>query len=384
MAAAQAEFPGESERFRFCTEALVRGTALPEAEVVRAALREKGDSLVVIRSADLLKVHLHTDEPEELFAYLRGIGTLVTRKAEDMQVQHAALGGGRAHRQLARRPVAILSDSACDLPEEVVRAHGIEIVPLNLLFGNEVLRDGVDISTREFTERLLEGAHPTTSQPTPAAFLDGYRHSAEEGEQIVAVLLSAALSGTYASAEAAARRFDAAPLTLIDSRAASLLQGLMVLKAAELAEHGRTPLEIVSELTRIRAQSGIVFTVDTFERLLASGRVGRGRAWLGTLLDIKPILEIDPTGKVIPIDRVRGRRNALPRVMEILEKRIPTGSRVRFGIVHVACEEILAEVSDALRARYGRDVEILTAPVSPVLATHIGPGAWGLAYMVED
>jgi DegV family protein with EDD domain len=400
IAAALAEYPTESERYRFCTEALVRGPALPAGEVVRAALRERGDSLVVIRTGDLLKVHIHTDAPDELFAYLRTLGELATHKAEDMHAQHAALTRGGGHLQLARRPVVIVTDTACDLPEEVVRAHGIHLVPLSLVFEDEVLRDRVEISADDFARRLLAGEHPTTSQPTPAAFLEAYERAAEEGEAIVAVTLSGALSGTFASAEAAARRHQTeavavgsagatgsggaagrAAVRVVDSRGATLLQGLLALRAAELGELGLTPTEIAAEIERIRKHSGLFFTVDVFDNLLASGRVGRGRAILGSLLDIKPILAVDDEGRVTPLARVRGRKQLLPRVMELLEERIPPGSgKPRFGVVHVACEEVLEEVANELRARYGADTEVITGPASPVLATHVGPGAWGLAW----
>jgi fatty acid-binding protein DegV len=414
LAAALAEYPTESERYRYCTEALVRGPALPEGEVVRAVLRERGDSLVVIRTGDLLKVHIHTDAPEEIFAYLRTLGELATHKAEDMHAQHAALARGGGHLQLARRPVVVVTDTACDLPEEVVRAHGIQLVPLSLVFETEVLRDRVEISADDFARRLLAGEHPTTSQPTPAAFLESYERAAEEGEAIVAVTLSGALSGTFASAEAAARRFQPgsaggqpeevtgcevrsadprgavvggdsggrAAVHVVDSRGATLLQGLLALRAAELGELGLTPSEIRAELARIREHSGLFFTVDVFDNLLASGRVGRGRAILGSLLDIKPILAMDDVGRVTPLARVRGRKQLLPRVMELLEERVPPGSGpVRFGVVHVACEEVLDEIAGELRARYGKETEVLTGPASPVLATHVGPGAWGLAYL---
>ena len=384
LAAAQAAYPTAAETYRFCTEAMVRGAGLPAEAEVRAALGTRGDSLVVIRSGELLKLHIHTDEPDEVFAYLRGLGQLVTHKAEDMHVQHAALGREGGHLQLARRPVALVADSGCDLPDEVIRAHGIQLVPLNLIFGDHVLRDGVDISTEQFTQRLVEGAHPTTSQPTPGAFAEAFTEAAELGEEVVAVLLSSALSGTYASGQAAAKHFERGPLHLFDSRAVTLAQGRLLLKSAELAVIGTPPAEILRELDRIRNQSGLFFTVDSFERLLASGRVGRGRAWIGTLLDIKPILELDGAGKIVPLARVRSRKNVLPKVLESLAERVPAGARkLRFGVVHVAAPEVAAEVAAALRQRYPQ-AEILTAPVSPVLATHTGPGAWGLAYQVED
>lgn len=387
LVAAQVEYPSASERFRFCTEALVRGPGMPDSDSIRAVLRERGDSLVVIRSEELLKVHIHTDEPEEVFAYLRSLGVLATHKAEDMQAQHAAVERAAAgHMQLARRPVAVLADTACDLPDEVVRAHGIQLVPLNLIFEEQVLRDRFDITADQFAERLKQGAHPSTSQPSPAAFLEGFRRAGEEGEAVVAVLLSSGLSGTFASAQAAAKqRPDGeAPVHLVDSRAGSLLQGLMALRAAELGERAWEPERIVAELNRIRERSGVLVTLDTFERALASGRVGRGRAWLGGLLDIKPVLDVDREGKLVPVARTRGRRNLVAKVMEIVESRVPRSVKnVRFGVMHVACPEMVDEVSREIRARYG-DREILAAPMSPILGTHAGEGAWGVSYLVED
>jgi len=384
-AAARAEYPAEAERYRFCTEALVRGEALPPVEPVREALHAAGDSLIVIRCDGVLKVHIHTDDPEGVFAYLRTLGEVVTHKAEDMGAQHAAVErAAAAHIQLARRPIAIVTDSSCDLPDEILTAHGIHVVPLSLVFPDRVLRDRVDITAAEFVERLRQGEHPSTSQPPPAAFLDAFARASQDGESVLAVLLSSALSGTFASAEAAARGFDASPLTLVDSRGASLTLGLLVLLAAELAERGMPIAEIAAEIDRVRDQSGILFTVDVFDNLLASGRVGRGRAWLGTLLDIKPILGLDVGGRVIPLDRVRGRKNLIARVMELLEERLPRDAEaIRFGILHVGCEEIVPEIRAALRERWG-DRETIVAPASPVLATHVGPGAWGIAYQRED
>ncbi|HEX8322003.1 DegV family protein [Longimicrobium sp.] len=389
FAAAQAEYSAASEQYRFCTEALVRGSELPTQETVSAWLRERGDSLVVIRSNDLLKVHVHTDEPEAVFAYLRGFGELATKKAEDMQAQHAvAERAATGHMRLARRPISIVVDSACDLPDEIIRAHGMHLVPLNLIFEDRVLRDRLDISAEEFVEQLKTGAHPSTSQPAPAAFIEGFRRAAEEGESVVAVLLSSALSGTYASAQAALKHRaegDDVPIHLFDSKGGSLLQGLLALKASELGEMGWTPERIVAELERIRAQSGFFIVLDTFERALASGRVGRGKAWLGSLLDIKPVLDIDAAGKLVPIDKVRGRKNMMPRMLEVLERKVPRGAKkMRFGIMHIGAHEVLAPVTREIRARYGKDAEVVTMAGTPIFGTHAGEGAWGIAYLVED
>jgi DegV family protein with EDD domain len=376
-----------TERYRFCTEGMVRGPSLPTQDAVRGRLRDRGDSLIVIRSGDLLKIHLHTDEPDDVFAYLRSLGELVTHKAEDMRAQHAAVErAAGAHVQLARRPVTVVTDSACDLPEEVVRAHGIQVTPCVLIDGERELKDGVDITPVEFHDRLVagDGRLPTTSQPAPADFLEAYTRAAEDGESIVGVILGASISGTFGSAQAAAGRFHGTPIQLMDSRGASLLEGLLALKAAELAELATPPAEIVAELARVRAQSGILFTVDVFDRLLASGRVSRGRAWLGSVLSVKPILELSSEGKVVPVGKVLGRRRVLPAVIDALAARVrPDAKRLRFGVVHVAAPHVLESVTRALRARWG-NVEVLSGPATPVIATHLGPGAWGVAYLVED
>jgi uncharacterized protein len=376
------------ERFAFCTEALVRGEGLPSAEELRSRLRPLGDSLVVVRSGAVAKVHIHTDEPDRVFEILEAVGTLATHKAEDMGAQQDAIARAGGHLDLARRPICVVTESAHDLPEEVIRAHGIKVVPLLLLEGDRVLRDGVDISAEEFHARMGRGDElPTTSQPAPADFLRVYRQAAEEGEELLYVGLSSALSGTFASGEAAAGRFQkeegAVPVHLFDSRAASILQGLLVLKGVELAEQGLAPAEIRSRLERIRDRSGLLFTVDTFDRLQASGRVGWGRAWFGRLLRVKPILGLSADGRIEPVGKAMGRSRVLPEVMELLARRISPGTPgVRFGVVHVGCAEVVERVRDELRKRYGK-VEILDGPATAVLATHLGPGAWGIAYLRE-
>ncbi len=373
------------EQFRYCTEALVRGPSMPDAEAVRRLLREQGDSMIVIRTGEILKIHIHTDDPERVFRDVRALGTLVAHKAEDMHKQHEVIArSAAAHVDLARRAVTVVTDTGCDLPDEIVRAHGIHLVPLTLIVGGEVFRDRVDMTAEEFVRRLKLGARGSTSQPAPASFLDIYERAAVDGERVLGVILGSTLSGTFQSAQAAARRFDAAPVDLVDSLAASLLQGLLTLKAAELAESGTAADAIGRELTRIRARSGLIFTVDIYDYLLASGRVGKGRVWLANLLDLKPVLGLDEKGVVQPLAKVRGRPNVLARMLDVLAGRIPADAReLRFGVIHVAAPEILEPVSAALRERFGAR-EIICAPASPVISVHVGPGAWGIAWMLED
>ncbi|MDX1567658.1 MAG: DegV family protein, partial [Longimicrobiales bacterium] len=179
-AAARADF-NEEEQGAFCTEALVRGPDLPTQEAVRDRLRDRGDSLIVIRTGETLKIHIHTDDPEDVFRELRSMGRLVTHKAEDMREQRRAVEGAAArHVRLARRPVGVVTDTACDLPDEVLRAHGIRMVPLQLVAGDETFQDRLEISAEDFVRRLAgEGEIFTTSQPAPGAFVEAFRDAAE-------------------------------------------------------------------------------------------------------------------------------------------------------------------------------------------------------------
>jgi hypothetical protein len=381
------EYAVSQEQFRFCTEALVHGGSLPTQTSVQSRLRSAGDSMIVIRSDRVLKIHIHTDEPEQIFDYLRGLGDLVTHKAEDMRAQHRSIQrAAEGHIQLARRPVSVVTDSAADLSEEILRAHGIHVIPLLLIDGDQSYRAGIDIATEEFHKKLQDDSElPTTSQPSRADITKTYARASEEGEAVLAVLAASTLSGTFAAGEAAASGFQGANIYMADSLSASVLQGLLVVKACELAELGWQPEEIVREITRVRSQSGILFTVQTFKRLVASGRFGSGQAFLARLLGIKPVLEIDKRGRVTSAGKAIGVTRARSQLMKLVDERIPDGTeRMRFGIFHVGMPEIVQPITDELRGRYGNRVEIFAAPATPVIATHLGIGAWGVAYLVED
>ncbi|SVC89285.1 uncharacterized protein METZ01_LOCUS342139, partial [marine metagenome] len=200
------DYPVNQERFRFCTEALVHGDSLPTQTSVQSTLRDTGDSMIVIRSDNVLKIHIHTDEPEQVFDYLRDLGDLVTHKAEDMRAQHRTMQrAAEGHIQLARRPVSIVTDSAADLSEEILRAHGIHVIPLLLIDGDQSYRAGIDIATEEFHKKLEDDSElPTTSQPSLADITKTYACAAEQGEAVLAVLAASTLSGTFAACEAAA------------------------------------------------------------------------------------------------------------------------------------------------------------------------------------
>ncbi|HEY7612797.1 MAG TPA: DegV family protein [Gemmatimonadales bacterium] len=365
--------------FQFCTEVLVRGEQLPPANEVRSAMHAFGGSVVLAATGDILKIHVHTDSPEAVFSYAARWGRVETTKADDMRAQHRRL----AHAE--RRAVALVADTSADLPDPVLDRHRISLVPLQVVFGDRTFRDRVELKPEEFYRRL-RGARdlPTTSQPTPADFVRVLRDARGEADEVVAVLLSAALSGTFASAQAAVRAAGISGVHLVDSGSASLGLGMLALRGAELADAGRTGADIARELHRIRGQSGMLLTVDRYDNLLRSGRVSRGKAWLAGMLDVKPILSLDPSGRVIPLDRVRGREQVVPRVLALLDRRLtPRPKVIRFGVAHAEAPEMAERVRNALVAAY-RPRDCFVTLATGVLATHVGPGAWAVFYQVED
>ena len=368
---------------RYCTEILVEGDGLPGEQTVRADLSEGSEELLVIRSEDILKVHLHTDHPERAIDYCGTLGTVVAHKAEDMLAQYAAARDARA--TAVRRPVGIMVDSGSDLPEALVRAHGIHMIPLLLIDGDRTFKDRVDVTAEEFHARLEEGGPlPTTSQPPPGDFIAAFERASTESEVVVAILVAASLSGIYRSAENARRLVPHLDVRLVDSEAASILIGLLALKAAELAEAGMSADDIVAEVRRIRRQSGILFTVRNLDRLIASGRVSQFAGWLGGVLDLKPVLGLAGDGSVKAYGKVRGARRARKLILDTVAEAIPPDARkYRLGVIHAAAAEMAEALRRELAVRYP-GAEILIAPITPVIATHLGPGAWGIAYMVED
>jgi DAK2 domain fusion protein YloV len=385
-AAAQAEVAAERD-YSFCTEVMVRGSRFPPSTEVRQRLREHGGSIVVLATDDLLKVHIHTDEPERVFALAAGWGTVETTKADDMRAQQAAQKDHarreRATHLVERRPLGVVVDSSCDLPDAVLDRFGIVMVPIQVIEGETTYLDRIGISRAVLYQRMGQGTIFTTSQPSPAAFIQGFEDALSGSDAVLAVLLAKALSGTFASAQAAARALGK-PITLVDSRSASLGMGMLALRGAELIEEGWEADAIAAELSRVRDRSGGLFTVDTFDNLLRSGRVGRGRAWLGTLLDVKPILEIGSDGRVLPLDRVRGRDALIPRVLRHLDRRLtPQPERFRIGIAHVHAPEVADRLRADIETRY-RPRDCFVSEVTAALGVHTGPGAWGIFYQIED
>jgi DegV family protein with EDD domain len=282
----------------------------------------------------------------------------------------------------------IVTDSTSDLPPDLAQAHGIQVVPVPVLFGDRLYRDGVDLKAKEFYELLEKGGvHPHTQPVAKEDFLDAYRWLAPR-KDVISVHLSEKLSQTVVHARQAAAeglphyqelRGEAERVTLavVDSRSASLGLGLLALFAARMARRGLEPAAVVGRLEEMRERMQVLFVVDTLDYLARGGRVGKGRAFVGNLLGIKPILGV-VDGEIVPVDRVRGGRAAHPRLIELFRERVDPERQVVAAVAQ-AKAPVWGDRLRSLIEQSFQVSEIFSGEMGPVVAANAGPGTVGAA-----
>ncbi|MDY6867343.1 MAG: DegV family protein [Chloroflexota bacterium] len=277
--------------------------------------------------------------------------------------------------------VAIVTDSTAYLPEDLVKAYNITVVPLVVIWGEETLFDNVDIGPDEFYKRLSTSkVMPSTSQPTVNAFAEVFEKLHNEGYEILTQVISSKLSGTMDSALQAKKLFPEANIEVIDSQNTSVPLEFMVLSAARAAKNGASLAECKEIAETIRKHSEVFFAVDTLEFLHRGGRIGGASRFLGTALNLKPILQLEE-GKIEALERVRTSKRAHSRLIELLESRVNSHTSVNMiGVVSAAAEKSASHLISEIKKRFEPD-EILMANLSPVIGTHTGPGTVGVAYV---
>lgn len=274
--------------------------------------------------------------------------------------------------------VRVVTDSTSDLPPDLARAHGIQVVPLLVFFGDRVYHDGIDLKPRDFYEQLEKGgAHPRSSPPPREDFLEIYQGLATQ-KDLISIHLSEKLSQTVVHARGAAEGMSSQRiLRVVDSQSVSLGLGMLALFAARMARRGLEPDVIVERLESMRGRIHVLFAVNTLEYLARGGRIGKAQAFLGNLLGIKPILGV-VNGEVAAVDKVRGGRAAQPRLVELLAKRVDPSRPVVASIAH-AKAPVWADRLRGLLGRTFRFSELIVAEMGPVVGTHAGPGTVGTA-----
>lgn len=279
--------------------------------------------------------------------------------------------------------VAIVTDSTSNIPEELLASHSITQIPLQLIWGDDTYRDGIDINPLEFYTRLKTAkVMPTSSQPSPADFERVYRDLLAQGYDIVSVHISSKLSGTMDSAIQAKTTIGSDRIALVDSQTTSMALGYSALVTARAAKDGASFEECHKLAEYAVANTGVLFVVSTLEFLHRGGRIGGASAFVGTAFGLKPILTVRD-GKVDAQEKIRTMKKALNRLSEILVERVGNQSSLRIAAIHanasVEAENLLQDVMD--RFDDGVIKESLVTHVSPVIGTHTGPGTVGITYL---
>lgn len=277
---------------------------------------------------------------------------------------------------LTRENAALVLDSTADFPDAQIRFPNMRVVPLYVRFGERSFRDYVELDPHGFYGRLKTAPElPTTSQPTPQDFLSTYS-ALDEYERIYSLHISAKLSGTFQSASLAADELGGDRIRLVDTESASIGIGMLALAIQDLLEQGTTDEEIDALVADYRERAGILFTVDTLEFLAKGGRIGRAKALMGSLLNVKPILAIQE-GEVVPLTRARGRAKAFEEFRRRFEDATSDGPGLAVGIAHAEAEDAVEQLRTlVLSARPQADIRMVTS-LGAVVGTHAGPGTVG-------
>ena len=282
--------------------------------------------------------------------------------------------------------VAVVTDSTGVMPAEVTRNLPIHFIPLHVIWGDKTYLDTVNITPDEFYEKLkVEKAIASTSQPSPAAFRDVYTSLIDQGYDVLSIHISARLSGTLDSAIQARNMLPGAKIEIVDSETTSLAMGFHVLTAARLAAQGASLQECKAAAERARSTSGLYFVLNTLEFLRRGGRIGGAAAFLGTMLNLKPILEVRG-GRIEAVERVRTSAKARDRMIELFESRlVDTRGSIHVATLYADVPEDGAALLENARQHVGslNIAETIIGRVTPVLGAHTGPGALGIAWMVD-
>ena len=273
--------------------------------------------------------------------------------------------------------IKIVIDSTSYLPEEILQQHDIRVVPLNVHFGaDRVFREGVDLDPAAFYQLLAAApALPTTSQPSPGQFREVFTELSAAGHQVLCIVISSRLSGTYQSAVEAQRLLPEADIVVNDSYSVAGGLGLMALTAAEMAAGGHTMEEIVARVEQMKQDMRVYFVVDTLQYLQKGGRIGTAAALIGTLLQVKPILALRE-GIVQPLDKVRNKRKALRQLLEDFESQVAPGQPVHCMLMHAQAPDEARDLGLEMQKRL-RCERMITVEVGAVVGTHAGPGLVG-------
>ena len=365
--------------FQFCAEYLLEGIDL-DRKTIRQKLTFLGDSLIVAGSKNKAHIHIHTDKPEDVFAELSEFGNIVKNKVDDMHKQHTKI-----KRDTHTKSIGLVTDSTCDLPPELIKKYNIQIVPVVIQVGKKSYLDKVEIKPKDFVHILKTSNEKlSTSQPAPAFFKKVYVKAAQSYESIISLHISEKLSGTIQGARMGCKDMEYSnKIHIIDSKTSSVALGLLVAEAARLIQE-RCKLEEIINRLKIAANNVKIFiSIPTLKYLMRSGRLNKTKGFLGTLLNLKPILTVNSDGNIVEAAKVIGQKRVIHKTLDLALKFAKSVKDPRFGIAHVSAPELAQWYCDKILTVFNSS-KVMIVEASPALSVHIGISGAAIAVLGDS
>jgi len=368
----------EKVDFRFCTEALIKKSST-DIIALRSTLEKYGNSIVIAGSERMRRIHLHTNNPAELFSELRNTGTITFQKADDMIRQSDVV-----HNR--KWKIALVTDSTCDLAQDLIDNYQINMLPININFGENHYLDKVTIRPEQFYTLLKENKdYPKSSQVNEKSFTNLYSHLASHYDSIIAVHLSDKLSGTFNSSQKAAlaisKEFNK-PISVINSRNLSGALGLIILRAAQAIELGFSHEQIVEMSEKWVKNTRIFVSVRDIKYLIRGGRLSAAKGLIARILNINPIVSIDESGKAIVFDKAFNQKVNMEKVMGHIRNLMEEKTVWNYIVLHANNNEAAQWYSEKMENLTDKK-PVSVVNISPIIGANAGIGAASVALLLD-
>lgn len=364
---------------RYCCEAIMTNLTI-DVDDLKASFSEYGDSIVVAGSRKIARLHIHTNEPDFLFNKLISIGKITYQKVDDMLRQHETLKNRKWN-------IALVSDSTCDLSDELIDNYQIHIVPMNLSFGERQYLDKVTIKPNRFYDLLnTETEFPVTSQINEQVFTNLYSHLVSEYDAVIAVHLTDKFSGTYANSFKAAARImkeSNKKIHVIDSKTLSGSLGLIVLKAAQSIEAGNNVESVVDSINKDIDNTKIFVGVKDLKYMIKGGRVSRKKGFIASMLNLNPIVSMDGNGNSLLFDKAFGQKSCLKKIYKHIDKLSKERTIWNYIILYAHDASGVKEVEAMIFKMTGKH-PVSIVDISPVIGMHAGNGAIAISLLFNN
>ncbi|MCU0472926.1 MAG: DegV family EDD domain-containing protein [Bacteroidales bacterium] len=372
------EVIAEKVDFRYCTEAIIKNSVTDNSSL-KSTLAKFGDSIVVAGSDRIRRIHVHTNYPAELFDELRPSGTLTFQKADDMIRQSDAVYN-------RKWKIALVTDSTCDLSKELIDHYQVNMLPINISFGENNYLDKITIQPQQFYKLLDECPdYPKSAQVNETAFINLYSHLASHYDSIIAIQVSEKLSGTFNSSVKAAKSISSEfnkQISVINSKNLSGALGLIVLRTAQAIEAGLQHDQIVSLAENWVTETKILVSVKTLKYMVRGGRLSAFRGLIARLLNINPIVTLDDTGKAVSFGKAFSQKANMEKVMKHIQSDYPGKKIWNYIVLHANNLNAAAWFSEKMEILTGKK-PVSICNISPVIGANAGVGAASVAILYE-